>query len=366
MRLPPDIRQAAWLTVATWATSGALYLVPYQLFQGGAGLLVAATVFNICLGGAILSALLFLVVRRVRRRRGGVRFAAMAATVLAVAGLLALYDATSSVVIADAVATGQKLPPFGLRATTNFVALIWQFALLGAVYTVLEANGLARERDRELAEAREAAARAQAAESAARLAALRYQLNPHFLFNTLNAVSSLVVTRRTAEADEMLAKLSDFLRATLAADPEGVASVEDELATLQHYLEIEAVRFGDRLAVEFRCPPDLRDAVLPSFLLQPLVENAIKYAVSPATRPVTVRVEAAEDGDALVVAVEDDGDASADVRPGTGVGLANVRQRLRTLYGDRGELTAMRRATGFLAVVRLPLTRRVARLERAA
>src|SRR5690606_1139451 len=143
--------------------------------------------------------------------------------------------------------------------------------------------------------------------TAARLAALRYQLNPHFLFNTLNAISSLVVTRRNAEAEGMLSRLSDFLRATLADVSDSVVSLDAELATLQTYLEVEALRFADRLIIEVDCPAALRDANVPGFILQPLVENAIKYAVAPAKRPVTIQIIAKRQGDALVLQVNDDG-----------------------------------------------------------
>jgi type II secretory pathway pseudopilin PulG len=364
-RLSPDLRQATYLTIATWVLSGTLYLIPYHLFQGGAGAYVAATVANVCTVGAVLSAGVFAAVRSVRRRSALVRLPVMGAAVVAASGLLALWDAVTSQALLAAVGAGETPTPFALRATNNFVALVWQFALLGAVYTVLEANGLARQRERDLAEAREAAAQAEAAATAARLAALRYQLNPHFLFNTLNAVSSLVVTRRNDQAETMLGKLSNFLRATLASDPDNLTTVEDELATLQHYLEIEAVRFKDRLAVEFACSPDLNDALLPSFLLQPMVENAIKYAVAPANRPVTVRVETAQDGRDLLLMVEDDGDGQ-EVKPGTGVGLANIRQRLHVLYGSGASLEAVKRERGYIAIVRLPLQRRVATLARVA
>jgi LytS/YehU family sensor histidine kinase len=269
--------------------------------------------------------------------------------------------------IARVVASQQRPAPFGFRATNNFVALVWQFALLGAAFTVIEANNLTRDRERELARAREMASKADAAASAARLAALRYQLNPHFLFNTLNAISSLIVTREYGPADAMLTKLSDFLRATLTAEPEVLLPLEDELATLQHYLEIESVRFGERLEVAFVCPSDLNDALVPSFVLQPLVENSIKYAVAPSAEPVAVRVEAACDGECLVIFVEDDG-ASCDLpaNPGTGVGIANVRQRLLTLYGHAGTLETAKREQGFVSILRMPLTRRLACLPEHA
>jgi hypothetical protein len=368
MRLAPDLRQAVYLTLATWMLSGSLYLIPFHVFQGGAGLYVVASVANICTMGALLTGGVYLVARRARGRAAGTRLAAMGAAVVLASATLALYDATTSFALAETLEGPTRLPSFSLRATNNFVALVWQFALLGAAFTVLEANNLARARERELAEARQVATQAEAAASAARLAALRYQLNPHFLFNTLNAVSSLVVTRRNEEADEMLSRLSGFLRATLAADPGGMTSVEDELATLQHYLEIEAVRFDDRLAVEFVCPAELRSAALPSFLLQPLVENAIKYAVAPADRAVTIRVEVARDSGDLIVRVADDGAGSgrAPAHSGTGVGLANVRQRLQVLYGSRATLEAGPGQGGYVAAIRLPLGRSAAELEKAA
>jgi signal transduction histidine kinase len=360
MPLKPEHRQTLYLVAATWILSGILYLIPYHLFSG-ASLYVTVSVINICVMGALLSGGVYWAVRATRRRNAAVRLAAMGAAVILASGTLALVDAATGEWIGRLVVSSQQAAPFALRATNNFIALVWQFALLGAAFSVIEANGLARERERELAAAREAASRAEAAASAASLAALRYQLNPHFLFNTLNAISSLIVTRDYAAADAMLAKLSEFLRSTLSGDPDALLPLEDELATLQHYLEIESVRFGERLAVEFVCPPALNDALVPGFLLQPLVENSIKYALAPSPVPVTIRVEASADDGALVVTVEDDGTGDPGaLRPGTGLGLTNVRQRLRTLYGAAGSLETLKRERGFLAVARLPLRRRAA------
>jgi signal transduction histidine kinase len=360
LNLSRETRGAAWLTVGTWTLSGLLYLLPYQLFRSGAGNYVFASVMLICASGALLSSGVFAVARRMRGRSTLSRFAAMAGAVMAASALLALIDVSAIEMLRGLTRPGEASAPLAMRATNNFVALVWQFALLAAAYTILEANALAAARERELAAARETASRAEAAASAARLAALRYQLNPHFLFNTLNAVSSLVVTRRNAEADAMLAKLSDFLRATLSAEPEGLVALEDELATLQHYLEIEAVRFADRLEVAFDLPDELRDALVPGFILQPLVENAIRYAVAPDDRPVSVRVSAAQDGAALLIKVDDDGDPAkaATVRGGTGVGLVNVRQRLAVHYGAGGVLEAGRTGAGWRAALRLPLAMR--------
>jgi signal transduction histidine kinase len=358
MPLKPEHRQTISLVIATWTLSGVLYLIPYHIFSG-ASTYVIVSVTNICVMGTLLSWGVYWTVRKTRHRNMAVRLAAMGAAVCLASGMLALIDAASGEWIGRLVVSSQMAAPFGLRATNNFIALIWQFALLGAAFTVIEANKLTRERELELAVAREAASRAEAAASAASLAALRYQLNPHFLFNTLNAISSLIVTKEYRTADAMLAKLSEFLRATLSSEPDALLPLEDELATLQHYLEIESVRFGERLAVEFVCPPALNSALVPGFLLQPLIENAIKYALAPSAVPVTIRVEASSDDDMLLVSVEDDGTGQEkDARPGTGVGIANVRQRLETLYGTKGSLETLKRERGFLAIARLPLERR--------
>ncbi|WP_447724067.1 sensor histidine kinase [Sphingomonas koreensis] len=360
MKLTPEVKQAAYLVAATWILSGVLYLIPYHIFSG-ISLYVLVSVLHICLLGTLLSGGVYWAVRGARRRSPLVRLATVGLAVVLASAVLAVIDGATGEWIARLVVSSQRPVPFGLRATNNFIALVWQFALLGAAFTVIEANNVARERERELAVARETASRAEAAASAARLAALRYQLNPHFLFNTLNAISSLIVTRDYELADAMLAKLSEFLRATLSADPDELIALEDELVTLQHYLEIESVRFGERLEVDFVCPPDLNDALVPNFLLQPLVENGVKYAVAPSATPVAIRVEATADADTLVVTVEDDG-AGYDVKPGTGVGIANIRQRLATLYGARGSIETVKRERGYLAIVRLPLERRVVQI----
>jgi sensor histidine kinase YesM len=358
MQLKTEHRQTLTLVIATWTLSGVLYLIPYHIFSGASAYVVVSVV-NICVMGALFSGGVYWTVRATRHRHMLVRLAAMIASAFLASGVLALIDAATGEWVGRLVVSPMRPAPFALRATNNFVALVWQFALLGAAFTVIETNKLARARELELAVAREAASRAEAAASAASLAALRYQLNPHFLFNTLNAISSLIVTRDYGAADTMLTRLSEFLRATLSSEPDALLPLEDELATLQHYLEIESARFGERLAVEFECPPELNRALVPGFLLQPLVENAIKYALAPSAEPVTIRVAAQTQGEVLILSVEDDGAvADAELRPGTGVGLANIRQRLDTLFGAAGNLEAKRRERGFVVCVRLPLAHR--------
>lgn len=358
MQLKPEHRQTIYLVVATWTLSGIFYAVPFQIFSG-ANIYVTISIINICVMGALLSGGVYWAVRATRHRSMATRLVTMAVAAFLASSILAVIDAATSEWVGWILVSPVKSAPFALRATNTVIALAWQFALLGATFTVIEANKLARERELELAAAREATSRAEVAASAASLAALRYQLNPHFLFNTLNAISSLIVTREYGAADAMLAKLSEFLRATLSSEPNALLLLEDELATLQHYLEIESVRFGERLAVEFICPPTLNNALVPNFLLQPLIENAIKYALAPSPTQVTIKVEASTDGDTLLISVEDDGTGQEkDTRPGTGVGIANIRRRLETLYGAAGSLETLKRERGFLAIARLPLEQR--------
>ena len=184
-------------------------------------------------------------------------------------------------------------------------------------------------------------ARFQAAAREAELKALRYQVNPHFLFNTLNSLSSLVMSAKPAEAEKMIMNLSNFFRASLAANPVEDVTLEEEIDLQRLYLDIEAVRFPRRLKTEISVPDDLKSACVPALILQPLVENAIKHGVSQAKEPVTVSIRAREDSHGLVRAVENNGYAAgdgtsreSDRQNGMGVGLQNVRDRLAARFGD--------------------------------
>ena len=130
-----------------------------------------------------------------------------------------------------------------------------------------------------------------------------YTLNPHFLFNSLNAIATLAAEAGAKAAEEMLDHLADFLRASLSSEPKDVITLESELETVQAYLDIEFVRFGDRMNVRYICDDDLRDALVPSLILQPLIENAIKYAVAPSTKVVRLTVHAMKAGEDLFLEV---------------------------------------------------------------
>jgi sensor histidine kinase YesM len=174
--------------------------------------------------------------------------------------------------------------------------------------------------------------------STAQLAMLRYQLNPHFLFNTLNSISTLVLLKQTERANAMLSRLSSFLRYTLANEPTAQVTLAQEFETLKLYLEIEKMRFEDRLRPSFTLDPVTAQGRLPSLLLQPLVENAIKYAVTPQEEGADINVEARLIGNRVQITVTDTGPGLNAPTPrsieSTGVGLNNIRDRLQQAYGD--------------------------------
>ena len=196
--------------------------------------------------------------------------------------------------------------------------------------------------------------------SSAQLAMLRYQLNPHFLFNTLNSISTLVLLKQTDRANAMLSRLSSFLRYTLVNEPAGQVTVEQEVETLKLYLEIEKMRFEERLRPRFHIDPACVQARLPSLLLQPLVENAIKYAVTPQEEGADIAIDARRVADRVVITVSDTGpgaDSQYNVRAqqSTGVGLANIRDRLAQAYGANHRFeTQTNIRGGFGVIIEIP------------
>jgi len=191
--------------------------------------------------------------------------------------------------------------------------------------------------------------------SSAQLAMLRYQLNPHFLFNTLNSISTLVLLKQTERANAMLARLSSFLRYTLANEPTAKVTLAQEVETLKLYLEIEKMRFEDRLRPHFRIEPETIGARLPSLLLQPLIENAIKYAVTPLENGADIWITAQREGQAVRIEVADSGgeEAAAELAasPSTGVGLANIRDRLAQAYGGSHRFETRKNDKGGFSVI---------------
>lgn len=225
--------------------------------------------------------------------------------------------------------------------------------------------------------------RLEAQATAAQLAMLRYQLNPHFLFNTLNSISTLVLLKQTEPANAMLTRLSGFLRHTLIAEPGSQVTLAQEIETLQLYLDIERMRFEERLRTQFEIEDAALAAQLPAMLLQPLVENAIKYAVSTQEEGAQIALTARVIGERLRLTVEDTGPGVDDARPtplgdpgappvpgrpvSTGVGLANIRNRLAQAYGDNHLFeTRSEAGGGFTVLIEIPFTRAARAEERAA
>lgn len=213
-----------------------------------------------------------------------------------------------------------------------------------------------------IAQARAAERREQKFKSAAKeseLRSLRYQVNPHFLFNTLNSLSALVMTGKTDSAERMIQTISRFYRHSLADEPTGDVALRDEFDLQRLYLDIEAVRFPDRLNCVFDLPASLEDARVPGMILQPLVENSVKYAVSPVKRKVTIKMRAREEFDRLVVCISDDGPGVPEGTPhGFGIGLANVHDRLEARFGPDIGFVSGPIEGGYMTEMRIPLTRR--------
>lgn len=343
-------RQALRLTLAVWALGLAQFFTVLAVWGRGTPpswsyLFLLAAVLT----GLFWSGLLYAVHRLLDTRPNQIRWIAMGVLV----PILALVQSFTDH-LAYRLAQGMAPGPFDQNYLEGIIVNIqiytWLYGLYAVALELLKRMEGEQVRALQLAEAREAA-------QEAKLEALRFQLNPHFLFNTLNAISSLVIKQRNAEAEIMTGKLARFLRMTFHTDPKQPIPLADELATIEAYLDIETVRFGDRLHVKLDCPAPLMEAQVPSFILQPLVENAVKYAVAPARLGAMVRVVAQREGEELVLTVADTGPGGGQ-RPtsGTGVGLQNIRSRLSTLYGAAGRLETHATETGFTAQVRMPLT----------
>ncbi len=242
-------------------------------------------------------------------------------------------------------------------------AILLDFSVLGAwtglYYGINYYLLLAEQSERMLNISRQA--------NSAQLEMLRYQLNPHFLFNTLNSISTLVLLKQTERANAMLSRLASFLRYSLVGEREGLATVAQEAEALKLYLDIERTRFEDRLRTRFDIAPDVMEARLPSLLLQPIVENAIKYAVTPSEDGADIVVDVRRMGDRLVITVADTGPGLAGTAGaaaptgsevaagGTQVGMANIRERLAQAYGadHRFEL-AENEPQGLIVLIDIP------------
>ena len=230
-----------------------------------------------------------------------------------------------------------------LALSRYFLLLAW-----AALYLAIVAGARTRAAERR-------GERFRSAAEAAELRSLRYQVNPHFLFNTLNSLSALVMTGKDDRAEQMIQSLSRFYRHSLADHPTGDVGLEDEIDLQEHYLEIEAARFPKRLQTNIDIPQHLAQLKVPGLILQPLVENSVKYGVSASNRPVTISITAQEEGDQLVLRVADDGPGLPSGHAGGfGIGLANVRDRLQARFGADAKVVSGPTADGYQTELRLP------------
>jgi two-component system, LytTR family, sensor kinase len=233
--------------------------------------------------------------------------------------------------------------PIGMWLFYGFVLLAWSLCYF-AIHT------------REQAVAQETRAlRAEAMAQQARLQALRAQLEPHFLFNTLNCISTLIIDQKPETAALMLSRLSDFLRMTLEAGEISEVSLAEELEFVRRYLEIQQLRFGDRLEVKIEAEPQAMSVRLPVLIIQPLIENAVKHGILSNESGGTILVNAARNNGKLHLSVQDTGNG-CDAESRVGIGLSNISARLREMYGDKARLQ-LRTANGggTLASLEIPV-----------
>jgi signal transduction histidine kinase len=337
---------AFWLAVYAILTSRSLAFMPeYTLLEhldsAARRLVTCGFGFGLCLamprildravGGALAS-----------RSLVAVALSVAAGFSYSIVNYLAFY-----VVLSDR----ERMSPVWVDIASNGFVLFWTFLAWCAFYYMRFYDHALRDRELRLAELQILAADAQNR-------MLRYQINPHFLFNTLNALSTLILDKENERAERMLLSLASFLRYSLDKNPTDKVPVVQEFETQAQYLRIEQIRFGDRMAVRQSVSPEAEGALMPSFLLQPLVENAVKHAVAVASNRVTIDVAAEVRGDRLVLQVVDDGPGLPSAAAGAGVGLENVRQRLKLMYGDAAlTRSGSRDGGGFEVMLTLPLER---------
>ncbi len=361
----PPLWQEALLVVAFWTFFALLTAANRLLDPRGPGILdgVASPALTLALVSsavwAVLTPLVFLVTGVLSADRAGWLRRIL---VLAVLGLVAsiLVDVVTDLARDQLFPRPRRRGPIGFDPVRSFTRLWFLDDLV--VFVAVMAAGFARSffyrfraRQAEAVRLQAEAARLQAQLAESRLAALRTQLNPHFLFNTLHAVSSLV-ERDPRGVRRMIARLSELLRHTLDGSPEQEVPLEQELRFLDRYLEIMRIRFQGRLEVETRVEPGAESALIPNLLLQPLLENALEHGASRVEGVGRVELDARVEAGRLVVRIRDNGPGiEGQDAPAEGVGLRNTRQRLEQLYGAEQHLRLEPGAGGGLvAEISLP------------
>jgi two-component system LytT family sensor kinase len=338
-----DLRAAVLLTAGIWAAQLSV-IVASTLPMGASG----APVFQLArLLVAVVGALICLGIHLATPPpRGPGAILARLALCPPAAALLTLYSHVQFGWLAPA---GTPYKPLLADFAFSFGYYLWIFLAWAAALIGFQALRQAEAQRRRLA-------RIEADAHQAQLMALRQQISPHFFFNVLNTLSGLIGTRRLAEAEQVILGMADVLRYSLKGEPGDTVSLSDEVRAQRTYLDIETIRFGERLQIAIDIPAEAQAALVPALILQPLVENAVKHGVGRSETPIRVALGAARDGETLVCWVENDvGQAPAGQAENLGLGLSNVSRRLSALYGPAAGLEAGPTANGgWRSEARLP------------
>lgn len=319
------LRPVLLLTAGLWACVW-LVFTGRSLLEGDDVLLRAIARLINCTFGGLLSFGIYLILRTQGRRPFGV-------LLVAALGLSMATSVIYGTVAQEVTEFVTQAPP---RPDQSYIDLLlertqaspWIFLAWCTGFLALAYSERLRDNELRLIELQ-----ALAADAENRM--LRYQIQPHFLFNTLTALSTLILDRENERAERMVMALARFLRHSLVRSPQDRIQLGAEVEAQEQYLGIEQERFGDRLRFVKDIAPETQRLMVPSLILQPLIENAVKYAVASTSRPTTITLMSRRNGETLEIEVTDDGPAVAAAQPGLGLGLANVRRRLEVAYGDK-------------------------------
>ncbi|HEY0114263.1 MAG TPA: histidine kinase [Allosphingosinicella sp.] len=355
---PRPISQARWpeaiaLTVALWLFVLLLFLpIIIARYEGSNWSSIALDCSTIPVS-ILLAMPMFAIFRNTVHWPLRQRVIVMVVTVILIATVNTAYDLAFQTVISSQF--DQIFANLSTDLSRAYPSLLNYILVFGVNMALFQVSFARRASIRQELQLSQALANAQEAQ----LAALRYQLNPHFLFNALNSISALIVTKRNEDAERMTDKLSSFLRSSLNADPGELIPLEEELSLTEEYFDIESIRFGDRLDVDVDCSPGACEALIPSFLVQPLVENAVKHGVARSKAPTRIDIKGEIDDGTLVIRVANcvAPDPSGPTPVSGGVGLINVRRRLEAVYGKAASVTAGLEQGRYVATIRVPAAR---------
>lgn len=340
-------RALVWLTLAFWLSSFLLMNLGTALsgnphLAGLMGMRALALLF-----GLLLCYLIHRVLNRPSMASLRRRIIALALMAPIAAETYAWVNFFAEMAVDPSVGFGNVTWPNTVRAISFWT---WFFLAWAGLYLALLYSFDVQEERRRVAEL-------QAQAHAAQLRALHSQINPHFLFNSLNSVSALILDGKGREAESMVSKLSQFLRMGLAVDPTEKVPLDREIALQRAYLDIERLRYPD-LDVTIALAGESGPLLVPSLILQPIVENAVKYGVAASPPPARIAIAAKREGDRLAIEVTDDGAGAGPPSAGAGIGLRHVAERLRLLYGERAALSyGVRPEGGWRVQLTLPAER---------